>query len=64
MVICDTHAHYDDEAFDADREALLGRELTQEGVEFLPDAGFTRMTRESLRERRLPRGCGLTARMM
>ena len=39
MVICDTHAHYDDEAFDADREALLGRELTQEGVEFVVNMG-------------------------
>ena len=31
-MIFDTHAHYDDEAFDTDREELLGR---------LKDAGIT-----------------------
>lgn len=39
MKICDTHAHYDDEAFDADREALLSTELDKAGVEFVVNVG-------------------------
>ena len=37
--ICDTHAHYDDEAFDLDRDALLGGGLTEGGVEFAVNVG-------------------------
>ncbi len=39
MVICDTHAHYDDEAFDEDREALLTKDLAEGGVEFVVNVG-------------------------
>ena len=39
MLICDTHAHYDDEAFDQDREILLGSELKAGGVEFVVNVG-------------------------
>ena len=39
MVICDTHTHYDDEAFENDRDALLGRELAEAGVEFVVNMG-------------------------
>lgn len=39
MLICDTHAHYDDEAFDADREELLGGVLAAAGVEFVVNMG-------------------------
>ena len=39
MLICDTHAHYDDEAFDQDRELLLGSELKAGGVEFVVNMG-------------------------
>ena len=34
----DTHAHYDDKAFDADREALLGQ-MPGAGVELIVDPG-------------------------
>ena len=34
----DTHAHYDDKAFDADRDALLVR-LNVEGVDYIVDPG-------------------------
>lgn len=34
----DTHAHYDDHAFDADRDALLGQ-LFEAGVELIVDPG-------------------------
>ena len=36
--IFDTHAHYDDEAFDEDREALLAR-LPGEGIARVVDVG-------------------------
>ncbi len=39
MKICDTHAHYDDEAFDEDRELLLGEKLEEAGVEFVVNMG-------------------------
>lgn len=39
MRICDTHAHYDDAAFDDDREALLGSVLAQAGVEMAVNMG-------------------------
>ena len=39
MRFCDTHAHYDDEAFDADRARLLGGGLHDEGVEFVVNMG-------------------------
>ncbi len=39
MKICDTHAHYDDEAFDLDREQLLGTELQKADVEFVVNVG-------------------------
>lgn len=35
----DSHAHYDDEAFDADRERLLGEALPQAGVSAILNAG-------------------------
>ena len=34
----DTHAHYDDKAFDCDRHALLAR-LNNEGVDYILDPG-------------------------
>ena len=34
----DTHAHYDDKAFDNDRHALLAR-LNSEGVDYILDPG-------------------------
>ena len=37
--ICDTHAHYDDEAFDPDREALLSEGLREGGVDFVVNVG-------------------------
>ena len=37
--VCDTHAHYDDEAFDADRDTLLGEGLRKGGVEFAVNVG-------------------------
>ena len=37
--ICDTHAHYDDEAFDNDREAILSAGLSEGGVEFAVNIG-------------------------
>ena len=37
--ICDTHAHYDDEAFDPDREALLHEGLREGGVDFAVNVG-------------------------
>ena len=36
-LIFDTHAHYDDEAFDADREALLSS-MPENGVGLIVDA--------------------------
>ncbi len=39
LPICDTHAHYDDEAFDADRRSLLGEELAEGGVDFAVNMG-------------------------
>ena len=55
MRIIDTHAHYDDEAFDEDRGELLGKLLKEGGVElvlhmrrntitFMRESGFIRMT--------------------
>jgi len=41
MKIIDTHAHYDDEAFDEDREALLGGGLKAGGVELVVNVGAT-----------------------
>ena len=37
-VLFDTHAHYDDAAFDADREALLSR-LPSDGVQYVVNVG-------------------------
>ncbi|MDO4302981.1 MAG: TatD family hydrolase [Bacillota bacterium] len=37
-MIFDTHAHYDDEAFDSDREALLGG-MKEKGVEYIVNIG-------------------------
>ena len=37
-LIFDTHAHYDDEAFDADREALLSS-MPENGVGLIVDPG-------------------------
>ncbi|MBP3872436.1 MAG: TatD family hydrolase [Lachnospiraceae bacterium] len=39
MRIFDTHSHYDDEAFDDDRDALLGGLLAAEGVEYVVNMG-------------------------
>lgn len=41
MEIFDTHAHYDDSAFDADREELLGNKLQKGGVTGVVTAGTT-----------------------
>ena len=40
-LIFDTHAHYDDEAFDADREELLAS-MPENGVGLIVDPGPTR----------------------
>ena len=37
--ICDTHAHYDDDAFDSDRDILLSEGLKEGGVEFAVNVG-------------------------
>ena len=37
--VCDTHAHYDDEAFDNDREELLETGLAEGGVELAVNVG-------------------------
>lgn len=39
MQIFDTHAHYDDEAFDQDRDLLLGGALAAGGVEHIVNVG-------------------------
>lgn len=39
-MIFETHAHYDDEAFDIDREELL-RDLPKQGIEFVVDISST-----------------------
>ena len=39
MPICDTHAHYDDSAFDSDRDILLDEGLKEGGVEFAVNVG-------------------------
>jgi TatD DNase family protein len=39
MLICDTHSHYDDDAFAKDREVLLGGALAAAGVEFIVNMG-------------------------
>ncbi len=39
MNIFDTHAHYDDEAFDEDRQQLLGGQLEEAGVELVVNIG-------------------------
>ena len=42
----DTHAHYDDRSFDADREELLPR-LNREGVELIVDPGCDLLSSEA-----------------
>ena len=37
-MIFDTHAHYDDEAFDEDRGVLLGG-MPEKGVDYIVDVG-------------------------
>ena len=49
MRFCDTHAHYDDEAFDVDRARLLGGGLRDEGVEFVVNMGASLEGAESRR---------------
>ena len=39
-MIIDTHAHYDDEQFDADRAALLGQ-MQESGIGLIVNAGST-----------------------
>lgn len=46
MHIFDSHAHYDDPAFDADRHELLG-EIHANGVDFLTNIGCDEKTNES-----------------
>ena len=47
-MIIETHAHYDDEAFDADREELL-RELPEKGIGRVINVGASmRTTRNSI----------------
>ena len=48
-MIIDTHAHYDDEAFDADREELLSS-LAAAGVGRVIDVGSTRESLPKIRE--------------
>ena len=40
-MIFDTHAHYDDEAFDDDREALLGS-LASQGIQAVTNVALMR----------------------
>jgi TatD DNase family protein len=40
----DTHAHYDDKQFDADRAALLGRILPENGIELIVNVGSSMQT--------------------
>lgn len=42
-MIFDTHAHYDDEAFDDDREALLGQ-MKETGIDFIVNIGANMAT--------------------
>lgn len=42
-MIFDTHAHYDDEAFDDDREALLGQ-MKEAGIDFIVNIGANMAT--------------------
>ena len=44
-MIFDTHAHYDDEAFDEDREALL-EGLTEHGIEAVVNIGNDMLSTE------------------
>ena len=47
-MIIETHAHYDDEAFDADREGLL-KELPEKGIGRVINVGASmRTTRNSI----------------
>ena len=39
-MIIDTHAHYDDEQFDEDREEILGK-MQDAGIGMIMDAGST-----------------------
>lgn len=41
MMIFDTHAHYDDEAFDSDREAMIGS-LQENGIAHVIDVGASK----------------------
>ena len=50
MTLFDTHAHYDDEAFDADREAIL-EQAEKIAAEGLPEKAFLRMKRSALGRR-------------
>ncbi len=49
MRIFDTHAHYDDTAFDEDRDALL-REMHENGVEYMVDIGCSMPNSRSIVE--------------
>ena len=57
MKIIDTHAHYDAEEFDEERDSLLGRELAQAGVEWVVNVGASMEGAEASAElaRRFPR---------
>ena len=46
-MIFDTHAHYDDEAFDDDREKLLER-MQNRGVEYIVNVGASMSDRKSV----------------
>ena len=47
-MIFDTHAHYDDKAFEEDREELLGS-LREQGIEYVVNVGASlRGVRESV----------------
>ena len=49
MMIFDTHAHYDDEAFDADREEIL-RSLPEHGIEAVVNVGASIQTTKNTLE--------------
>ena len=62
--ICDTHAHYDDEAFDSDRGRLLETGLTEGGVEFAVNVGASMRGADASAElarrfRVIYAGCGI-----
>ena len=47
-MIIDTHVHYDDEAFDSDREEIIGS-LQENNIGFVLDVGSTKESLPKIR---------------